>query len=257
MRRLLFLFACLALLGLPAPAQAAFPVVSGICSGTDAVSDTTQVVGLDCAGAFGTISAGNLLIVVFHGSGTDATPTSSCPEFTQIIDTAGGGGNGHSFAAYKFAEGDEGTSMNCTSEQSETSSFVALRITGAHASTAPEGTGAAFSATTAPNPPSETASWGAEDNLWIVTAGVDSVSDNITAYPANYGDDNTSPANNGGGDLGLATRNDLTATATEDPGAFTSDSSNATAQTIVVRPAAAAGGGWPQGSQQLLIRSGQ
>jgi hypothetical protein len=231
--RALFLVACLLL---ASPAYAAFPQVAGSCSGTDTVSDTTQVVGFDCAGAFGTISAGNLLLIAWQGSGTDATPTSSCPEFTQIDDQIGGGGNGHTFTAYKIAEGDEGTSMNCTSEQAETSSFIAYRITPWHGTTAPEGTGASFSASAALDPPSVTASWGSADNLWIVIGGTDTLADDITAFPANYTANQLNPTNNGAGDIASATRE--VTTDTEDPGTFTNGSTNGAATTVVVRPAA-------------------
>lgn len=214
------------------PAFATFPVVAATATATDVVNDTNHTVNLPAS-----ISAGDLLIVVHVGSATDATPNSALTGWTLLRDKTIASNAGHVVAFYKIASGAEGSTATITTDLAEDSGSCAYRITGWHGTTPPEASaGATTGSNTAPDPDAVTPSWGAEDNLFIAVGDADG-NHTITAYPANYGSNNITSATStaGGGACGLATRN-LNAT-TDDPGAFTSNTSGTTAGfTIVVRP---------------------
>ncbi len=78
-------------------------------------------------------------------------------------------------AAFRIADGTEGTTITVTSVHSDFSAHVSYRITGHHATTDPEGASFAGQVkTNAPDPPNlDPGSWGAEDTLWLVGIGVD------------------------------------------------------------------------------------
>lgn len=98
---------------------------------------------------------------------------------------------------------------------------------------------AATGASTLPNPPTLTPSWGAADTLWLVVAGA-SGAVTASAYPTNYTDGNDDATSSGTAASIASARRALNA-ATEDPGTFTiSASTNWVAQTLAVRPAAGA-----------------
>ena len=104
-----------------------------------------------------------------------------------------------------------------------------------------EYTTAGYTASANPNPPSETASWGSDLNLWIAAIQYNNDAEDVTAYPSGYDGNQTAiqsedpPATNVGGGCAIATKEEMTAT--DDPGAFTlSDSEGWIAQTFVIRP---------------------
>jgi len=142
---------------------------------------------------------------------------------------------------YKISDGLEGASMSITSSASEQSSHATYRINAWHGTTPPEINTAAASTTT-PDPPSVTASWGSDDNLWIAGTGYNDGRTVVSSYPTNYASDQLNPQVGAGGTgTGIAT--DEVATDAEDPGTYTIDNGeDQVAFTIAVRPAAAAGG---------------
>ena len=239
------LFIALALFALASPAYAAFPSVAGSCASTDTVSDTSHTIGLDCGGSFGTISAGNLLIVCWNGSATDGTPNSAITGFTLLREAIFGSASGHAVCLYKIATGSEGTSVTGSTDLAERTSAIALRITGWHGTTPPEvSTGrndaSGGEAGNSPNPDAVTPSWGSADTLFIAYAGSDGVSTDFTVWPTNYGSNNVESANSGEGRSAVGTRA-LTATS-DDPGVYTTINSTTRwgAMTIAVRPDPAA-----------------
>lgn len=205
-----------------------------------------------------TKSSGDLLIAICcdgHSNSAASTEFSSWGGgFTEIVDVAGGIGSvpvGAAGVAYKFSTGSETGTFTVTSTASSQSGCVLLSISGAHASTAPSGTGFAGTAGNALEPPShDPAGWATEDTLWIAvgviventTAGSFT---GVTAAPTNYTDfieTGITSDTIGGVDGGVAFRQ-LNA-ASEDPGAFTSDTSATdwVSATVAVRPGA---GGTP------------
>ena len=187
------------------------------------------------------IVAGDLLIVI-HSTDVGGGTRTWSGSFIELLDLDPISNLG---IAYKFAAG--GDTLTVTKSVSERFSAIALRITGMHATQAPELVGAATGTSTGPNAASLTASWGAADNLWITFHGHDTlVTDTtITTFPANYiANQLQGTYFSSSGEPNLATRN--LAAATEDAGAWlVSQSVGWRAGTIVVRPAAAAAPGQP------------
>lgn len=210
----------------------AFPTIAATATSakTSGISSTVTV-------ALPTgIVAGNLLIAaVVNGGGASLSWPAG---WTELFDQ--NGGTAGQSAAYRFADGSEGASINCTlSGASAIAAMAAWRITGHHASTPPEvGTPPAVSSTSTPNPPSLTASWGAESNLWIAFTGIEGLR-TVSAYPSNYGLSQIEQQSDGTAtvDMTIGAAARQIAAATENPGTFTWDGTdNAVAQTIVVRP---------------------
>ena len=225
MRRFVLSFLILALLLVASPAWATFPT-EGTATLTDTAVGTSHVVNLP------TCASGNLFVVVgiLDGSVTAVSWPGSWVELlgyddAGAVDTAG----------YLFSTGGEST-VTVTSTGSDDGAWIAWCITGAHASQAPELTFIDNGATSTPDPPQETASWGAEDNLWITCVGNTTGAQTITSYPANY---TNSVDNQGAGNRVSCATRQLNA-ASEDPGTFTLSGSTGskTTWTIVVRPAA-------------------
>ncbi|NIQ91673.1 MAG: DUF2341 domain-containing protein, partial [Deltaproteobacteria bacterium] len=213
-------------------AGAAFPTVVG-SSNSEQASNNPPTISLPAG-----IVAGDL-IIVFLAQDETATATWPSPWVELVDENAGTAANLH--VAYLIASGGE-TTVAPTMSADERSQHLAIRISAASwdGITPPEVSTPLTGASGTPDSGSLTPSWGSEDTLWITTFGMDGpdVRFPVTVWPTNYADNNLS---NGTGDLStagiaLATRN--LATATEDPGAFTTTGSDDwVASTIAVRPA--------------------
>lgn len=149
------------------------------------------------------------------------------------------------------ADGDEdGGTLNVVHNGgSEGFAGCVIRISGSHASQATEdSTITSAEDVTSSDPPSLTASWGAEDNLFISWCWTDANMSGI-AGPTGYtfgGVENTDWAQDGTGtavpSLAVGSKG-VTATATDDPDAWDSwATSDAASGVLVIRPAAAAVG---------------
>ena len=198
-----------------------------------------------------TKSAGDLLIaicVIYDGnSSTGAEFSGWGGGFTEFGDF----GTTTTMAigcAYKWSTGSEtGTFTVTTSDASTTDrQMILLAIPGAHATSPPEAGGYAAGVNANANPGSVTASWGAEDNLWIAVCGCgetatggafQGVIGTVSGYTDFFATTQSADVI-GGIEAGVAFLQ--SAVATEDPPAFNTDTSNARwgAITIVVRPAA-------------------
>lgn len=217
----------------------AFPVPTRTTGTTGAGSNVTaHVVDLPAVGA------GDLLIVAF-GMDTNGSRTMTPPaDWTEILDDDGGAVDNWAIAAYRiFASGQGATTVTFTSSAVERGAYHVFHYAAGswHGTTPPEASVVAIATSTAPDSPSLTASWGADDNQWISFAVREGNAAAPSAYPTNYGNGaNTAEGTVGGASLASAWR-DLNA-ATENPGAYTTPASTEwVAFTIVVRGAASGG----------------
>lgn len=209
----------------------AFPVVA-----SSALSSRDSDAADDVITMPSGITAGDLL-VIFHATDVNAISRTWSGGFVELHDAVATAGMG---VAYKIAVG--GDSCTVTKGDTEKFSAIALRITGAHATQAPELGTVATGTSTGPNAGSVTASWGGEDNLFItwhshVTGAADTT---ITTWPASYTDNQLEGTwLTTCGEPNLATR-DLAA-ASDDAGAWLISASRGwRAGTLVIRPGAAA-----------------
>lgn len=149
----------------------------------------------------------------------------------------------------KIADGDEDSgTLDVTWTGTEPSVGFVIRITGAHATTASEAAAGAsvVGGSTTPDPGSVTASWGAEDNLFIAICGHEADISSPTGpsgYTFNTTED-TDWAQTGTTATdahAMCATLESTATATSDPGTFGSVAFGRWATTtVVVRPAGGA-----------------
>ena len=194
--------------------------------------------------------SGDLLVACLSKDSNNMSISGWPTGWVQAKATQGGGCT--SWVYYKFADGTE-TDFTITFGGSEESVVQTFLIRGAHASTPPEVTDATGGSGDA-DPPSITASWGAEKNLFIAFCGRDFGTSAPTGFPAGY-DTNQRSLSTGGGDAvnwGHATKKALAAT--DDPGVFTFDTSDDwVASTVVVRPTAGAGPTLKSASDTLSI----
>ena len=220
----------------------AFPSVVAVNGGNATVDATSVTINLPD----GSDVANRLILLFFtsDGSGESFTwPTG----FTEILVEGGTGfTNG---VAYQFTTGSEGyastgatTTLTITSvEQSAHTTYL---LSGVDTATAPEAATATTGTSTAPDSGSlNPAGWGTEDTLWFTFAsanGLSSTTPRFSVYPTNYTNGRSDISAGGNGVVQGVARRELNA-ASEDPGAFTIDTSAGwRASTIGVRPGAVA-----------------
>lgn len=149
----------------------------------------------------------------------------------------------------RIADGTEGggTATFVTNNARRGAAMV-IREDAAHASQDIETATVTVSPTSSFDPPSLTASWGAEStNIWLTGAvtTADDADTTITAYPANYGAGSTEvvqsrDVEDAGDDCTLFIAERVANVATEDPGSFSIDNNEGSvAFTIALRGAAA------------------
>lgn len=139
-------------------------------------------------------------------------------------------------SAYRVSDGTE-TTVVVTTSATVKCAWSTYRISGQHASSAPEAQSALGAASTAPDSDSLTPSWGAEDTLWFTFFGAAAIA-NVDVFPSSYSNGQQFSTSAGTSVTTGAAERQLNATS-EDPGAFTIASVlNWGAATIAVRTAA-------------------
>ena len=216
------------------PPPATFPELESTTSSATNAPSTSHSVLLD-----GLDSAGELLLawLMFNA---DTTITGMTGWTALSSNTAS---PGRSAVYGKIATGSEGSSISATTSSSNAGAFIVQRISnnkGGLVAGTDYTVAVASAATTAnPNPPSVTAGWGSDDNLFIAACCVRGDNDTVTGYPTNYGSGTGKVTTNGGGGgatVGVAVRQFTSAT--DDPDTFTlSASEYGRAYTIVIAPA--------------------
>jgi hypothetical protein len=222
-----------------------YPTVVAVNGGhydSDATSHTVNLPD-------GSNVAGKLILLFFTSDGSGESFT--YPDASWIEIFAAGGSGFTNAVAYHVTNGTEGygatgATITVVVTSVEQSAHTTYLISGQHASSMPVASTAATGTSTAPDSAAlNPAGWDVEDTLWFTYCslnGTSSSAPRISAYPTNY-TDGRSDISPGGNGIVQATARRENATASEDPGAFTSDTSVAwRAATIGVRPAPAAAG---------------
>ncbi len=228
------------------PVYAGFPSVAATNGGNSGANTTSHTINLPTG-----INSGDLLIVIVS---IDVVPTVTWPSgwTSTVLFTTAMPNNFATFtAAYRIADGTEGSTITITTSSSEGSAHTSWRITGYQGT--PEFCGPTTANTSSPNPCALTPSWGADDVLWLAVCGYNG-NHSITAYPANYSNTiNNRWANSNGTGVGSGER--LLNAASEDPGAFTLSASNDTAASTIAIRGAAAGTDQPPLRRQVITRA--
>lgn len=208
----------------------AFPTTANPTTTTFATSVTSMNVNMP-----GSIVAGDLLIAsVGVRNPGNWTPPSG---WNLLLEQPGGGSVGETVVWYKIADGSEGATLAWSTSVGTTGAWHVYKISNWHGTTPPEVNSVSGDAV-AVNPPSLTASWGAEDNLWIALAGSSANGMFFGTAPTNYSGLSSTTAGSGGGASNMGSARRSLNAATEDPGAFASTTNRWwRAVTIVIRPA--------------------
>jgi hypothetical protein len=250
------------------PSGTEFPSVKDFAVSEEGTNVTSHTVSLP-----GSISSGDLLVTIFSMSRTNS-PTISWPSGWTEFAYEGGptSGSNTTAAAWRKADGSEGSSITVSTDDDGESGHKTFSITGAEDPTteAPESSTASGSSTSpdppsltpsggsdkylwiaaaahidemeagptgssdSPDPPSLTPAGGTKDYLWIAAAGFTGSSSNeATAAPTDYSNLQTI----GDFDTGIGTAERELNASSEDPGVFTWNESNPwTAMTVAVYP---------------------
>ncbi len=143
----------------------------------------------------------------------------------------------HIVGFWKKASGSEGATATVGISSSAVASAITFSIKDWDTATTPEASSfGTVTASTSWNPPSETASWGADKNLWIAFAAQDQDGSPlaISGYPTNFDDNQLAVDPASGIQAAVATR-EYDATDTQDPGVFTGELDQYNSATVVVR----------------------
>jgi len=217
----------------PAPPAPTHPVVESTTKSATNAPGTSHSVLLD-----GLDEPGELLLawLMFNA---DTTITGMSGWTALSSNTAS---PGRSAVYGKIATGSEGSSISATTSSSNAGVFIVQRISnnsGGLVAGTDYTVAVASAATTAnPNPPSVTAGWGSDDNLFIAACAVRGDNDTVTGYPTNYTGEQHVTTNGGGGGATLGVAYRQYTSASDDPDTFTlSASEYGRAYTIVIAPA--------------------
>jgi hypothetical protein len=230
----------------------AFPTIPTVAAGRilgNVQADTTSLrTGPSLTNLTGK-QAGDLLIAicfVYDGNSTNAEFSSWSSGFTEFGDFATTATLSIG-CAYKWSTGSEtgAVTVTSTATQAGHAAMILMAIPGAHATTIPEAGG--YTTVVGCDPGSlDPTGWATEDTLWIAAAGCGESATigsftGISGAPTNYTDflaTGISADVVGGIEGAVAFRSGLAA-ASEDPGAFSNDTSSTrgAAITIAIRPA--------------------
>jgi hypothetical protein len=201
-------------------------------------ADTDHLVAMDT-----TTVSGELLIIAIA---TDDTNNQTEPTDWSTWDHQSIAGAGKLGFYYKVADGTEGgTTVNVVTSSAKTGAAIVYRISGwgGTVSTDVDIATAVAETTSSPNPPSVTADWGADTNLFITFVWAANDNETASSGPSSWTNLLTIEAQGGSNDgpsvhsARLASSN-----ATGDPGTFSlSGSETCESNTIVIKPAAAGG----------------
>lgn len=218
------------MLRVPLASGGGYPDIASSVKTQSASSASTLVVTMPSG-----IVAGNLLVVILTLAGTTASGWTGPAGWTSLA-----GAQGHSIF-YRIATGSETSTYTFTAPATAVLLASALRITGNHASAAPEiQVTSSSTGTTAADPPSLTPSWGSATTLWltVLSCGTAYVFLGFSSYPANYTFQQTAVDGGFSGACHFFAGRKLTATS-DNPGAFASSGSSGRylVATIAIRPA--------------------
>ena len=210
----------------------AFPVVTA-----DSQSGTVTVNATNWTLTYPTNLVSGELIVAFLGHDGPVSTVSFPAGWT---NSAQGAAACTVVTAYKFSDGTETGGFTVTLGAAEQGAWRTYRITGAHASTAPETATVATANNSAPDPPSfDPAGWASEDTLWWAVWAADN-SVVTTAWPTSYTSGDSLESGGGTGASLATSRRELAATS-DDPGTGTLfQAERWQAVTFAIRPAAGA-----------------
>lgn len=191
-------------------ASAGFPTVAATNTGVNDTAATSHTFNLPAG-----IVAGNLLIVFATADASTPAAVFTFPDGWAELYQSNSASYGTAACYYKIADGTEGATITVTTDKTQETSHTSYRITGFMG--VPEAINNIAADSINPDPPSLTASWGADNNLWIAAEHNDGTA-SVAAVPAGYGGGINAVSGGGGCSTGTSQINN--AAATENPGVY-------------------------------------
>jgi hypothetical protein len=193
-----------------------------------------------------TVNAGDLLVMFIKTAGAGAHDQTQPSGWSTIIHSTVNQTQYKAGIYVKDAVGDEdGTNVDVETDGASNSASAVVRIQtgtwGGTVGTDIEGTAGSVVGTATPNPPSHTATWGSDDNLFFGLNFYNNDGGTITVYPSNFPDNRTEVQSGGNAnEMGALMYCSLeSATADANPGQITIDESEQNLPyTLVIKPAA-------------------
>lgn len=210
------------------PAGASFPVVESRAASAETNTGSPATFDLPSG-----IVSGDRLLLIYAGI---TFPTTNPPTGWSTLASYGGSSGAPRTAIYvRDADGTEGTTIDLDS--SFRGVAIGYRISNAAPVAEWEISTTTGGPSTAPDPPSETASYGADNTLWIAGGTFRDPTVDVTAFPTNYTNGQEIAGAGGSSHSAGSAERELNA-ASENPGAFTIDLSKDWGSfTVAVKPA--------------------
>jgi len=247
---------------LPVLSDAATPTVAEIEQSSNATPSQTQTVDMPD----GTVAAGDLLFIfvaVAETPDNDVAPVITAPSGWTVLkhnaDIQSGGVDVRYGIYARSAVGDEGGGTETEDIFTDVDVVIAANVWhitgwGGTVATDIDIAELAQEVSNNPDPPSVTADWGSDTNLFITFLGYNDDDGAISTYPSGYiNTTNTSALAGTDSSCSVATCSKAATSASDDPGAWLIDQAEGNqAFTLVVKPAAAGPTGPPVGTMILL-----
>lgn len=186
------------------------PSVASYVSSPDSGSGTTKTINLPTG-----ITSGDLLVIVTSHNNNNASPVSYPAGWTELFDL-NSTSSISATAAYRVADGTEGSTIAITLSNDQQTAAIAWRVTGWTGT--PEQNNQYNASTTNQAIPSITPSTGTDDYLYLVADSIDTYIWSVTSYPTGYINTGTELSGPSGSQCGIAfcTR-EVTSSTTESP----------------------------------------
>lgn len=214
--------------------QVAWPAATGLAVRSVSAFENSTAVDSHAVTLPSGVQSGDLLLMLVRAAynGVCSTPTG----WTELAATTGTFGTAHVFG--RAADGNEGATVTVAIDGARRIAANTYCISG-WGGTLSTDVDVLFSAANSADPPSLTAGWGTDDNLWI--AGYTSRQSAWTqTAPTNYTDllDARNTSSTSSYYVGVVSARRFLNAETENPGSYSSTGGDAyNAVTIVVRPA--------------------
>lgn len=211
----------------------AFPTVEGTSSGNGTPSSSITTVTLPSS-----IAANDLILIFVTNSGGQSVE--NAPSGYTLIDVHQSGDQTCIAAYYKIAAGGETSTTIDWFGTPDGDAYICYRITGYNSTTpvAFISTQESNGAQTTPDPASLSPSWGSADNLWLALINCGADGGTPTA-PSGYSN-LLFQTGTGTPDCFIASSQKTATASSENPGAYSANSSVYQEMTVAIQPAAAA-----------------
>lgn len=210
-----------------------YPVIETSTGGSQTSATTSHTINVPSG-----LTSGDLILVFFLSTGNNThTPPSG---YSTLFSTFDADSSVKSSVWYKISDGSE-TATTATTDFSLKSVHTTLRVSGVDTATSLSASSVNGVLSSAPNPPSVTASWGSDTNLYLAIGQWTGFGITVSSPPTGYASVRSDHMEGGASsDLDNGIYYKEATSSSEDPSAFSmSTSAEINVFTLAIKPAAA------------------